>query len=92
MLAERQFFTECRQLGLAGYALRPGYVFGPRSDVIADLAASLETERSWLLQNGDGICNSVYVDNLVAAVRLALKAKSGAGTAFFVTDAETRAS
>jgi nucleoside-diphosphate-sugar epimerase len=89
VLAERQFFTECRQLSLAGYALRAGCIFGPRSEVIGDLTTALETERAWLLRNGDGICNSVYVDNLVAAVRLALKAKSGAGSAFFITDAET---
>jgi 2-alkyl-3-oxoalkanoate reductase len=88
-LAERQFLTECKQLGIAGYALRAGYVFGPRSDTIAELATLLETERAWLFQQGEGICNSLYVDNLVAAIRVALKAKAGAGAAYLIGDAET---
>jgi 2-alkyl-3-oxoalkanoate reductase len=88
-LAERQFLSECRQLNLAGYVLRAGITFGPRSDAIASLAVALENERACLLQHGAGICNSLYVDNLITAVRLALKAKSGAGSTFLVTDAET---
>jgi nucleoside-diphosphate-sugar epimerase len=88
VIAERQFFTECRQLGLAGYALRAGFLYGPRSDAIASLAAALQGGRAWLVHRGKGICNSLYVDNLAAAVRVALKAKTGAGSAFLVTDAE----
>ena len=89
VLAERQLFTECRQLNLAAYALRAGFLYGPRSPVIAELASDLRDERAWLVQHGEGVCNSLYVDNLVAAVRLAIKAKTGAGSAFLLTDPET---
>jgi nucleoside-diphosphate-sugar epimerase len=89
IVAERQFFTESKQLGIAGYSLRAGYLFGPRSESIAELATELEEERAWLFQQGEGICNSLYVDNLAIAVRLALKTKSSAGSAFLITDAET---
>lgn len=88
IVAERQFFTECRRLGLAGYALRPGVVFGPRSRLIADVVTELRSERAWLLQGGTGICNSLYVDNLVAAIRQCLRAKTGAGLPYLLSDGE----
>lgn len=87
--AERQLFTEARQFGLTTFALRPALVYGPRSKVIAQLASALRKERAGLIQNGDGICNCVYIDNLVAAVRLTLRAKTGAGSAFLIADKET---
>jgi 2-alkyl-3-oxoalkanoate reductase len=86
--AERSFFAECREHALAGYALRPAVVFGPRSRLIAQLAADLRDERAWLVQNGEGVCNSLYIDNLVHAVRLCLKARNGAGQPYLLNDAE----
>lgn len=87
--AERSFFAEASKYGLSGYALRPGVVFGPRSRWIADLARELRDGRAWLYEDGGGICNSIYVDNLIHAVRLSLRAASGAGEAYLVGDAET---
>ncbi|HEU5079199.1 MAG TPA: NAD(P)-dependent oxidoreductase [Opitutaceae bacterium] len=87
--AERSFFSESAKYGLSGYALRPGVVYGPRSRWIADLANELRDGRAWLYENGSGICNSIYVDNLIHAVRLCLDAASGAGEAYLVGDAET---
>ncbi len=86
--AERQLFAECRRTGLSVYALRPNFVYGPRSSLIASIAVELRTERAWLLGNGQGLCNGIYVDNLVAAIRLALKAKEGAGQPYLIGDAE----
>ena len=87
--AERQFFTECRRADMAGFALRPPVVYGPRSALVATIAAELRDGRAWLFNQGEGICNAVYVDNLLAAIRLCLKAKTGAGQAYLVGDAET---
>ncbi len=86
--AERAFFRSCALRGLAGFALRPGVVFGPRSRWIADLAADLRQERAWLLGEGDGVCNTLYVDNLVEAVAQCLTAPVNAAGAYLVGDTE----
>lgn len=87
--AERAFFRGCARHRLAGFALRPGVVFGPRSRWIADAATSLRTGTGAWLNGGRGICNSIYVDNLVEAVHLAALAPDSAGGAYLVGDAET---
>lgn len=87
--AERSFFSECSKYQLDGYALRPGVVYGPRSRWIADLADELREGRAWLFDEGRGICNSIYVDNLIHAIRLALETTGGAGQPYLVGDKET---
>lgn len=67
---------------------RPGIVFGPRSRWIADLAAQLCQGNAYLINGGTGICNTVYVDNLIHAIRLAMTAEKADGEAFFVGDRE----
>lgn len=84
--AERSFFLGCARHGLAGFALRPGVVFGPRSRWISDLAADLRGHRAALLGAGDGICNTLYVDNLAEAVALALTAPADAAGPYLVGD------
>jgi 2-alkyl-3-oxoalkanoate reductase len=51
--------------------LRPGIVFGPRSSWVINFADALLAGRASLLNRGEGICNSLYVDNLVHAIYLA---------------------
>lgn len=51
--------------------LRPGIVFGPRSSWVINFADALLVGRASLLNRGQGICNSIYVDNLVHAIYLA---------------------
>jgi len=87
--AERSFFSECSKYRMDGYALRPGVVYGPRSRWIADLAEELREGRAWLFDEGRGICNSIYVDNLIHAIRLCLEANAGAGQPYLVGDEET---
>lgn len=87
--AEKQFFAECRRNGLTGFALRPGFVYGPRSPLFAELAQDLALERAWLLDRGEGVCNSLYIDNLVSAIRLCLKNRSVSSEAYLLGDAET---
>jgi len=69
--------------------LRPGVVFGPRSRWIADAAADLRAGCAGWLNGGRGICNSLYIDNLVEAIRLAVLAPGPLAGAFLVGDAET---
>lgn len=86
--AERSFFHACKRHGLAGFALRPGVVYGPRSRWITDLASDLRSDQAWLLGDGDGICNGIYVDNLVEAVAQCLAAPAAAAGAYLVSEAE----
>jgi len=71
--------------------LRPGIVLGPRSlRWIATIADDLLKHRAYLINNGAGICNSTYVDNLVNAIHLSLLADSKLldGHAFLLGDEE----
>jgi nucleoside-diphosphate-sugar epimerase len=51
--------------------LRPGIVFGPRSSWVINFADALLAGQASLLNRGKGICNSLYVDNLVHGIYLA---------------------
>jgi len=84
--AERAFFRACAHHGLAGFALRPGIVYGPRSRWIADLANDLRSNRAWLLREGAAPCNTIYVDNLISAVGLCLRASPETAGAYLVGD------
>lgn len=86
--AEQSFFRETARHQSAGFALRPGVVFGPRSRWITDLAQDLRLGQAWLFRGGAGICNSIYVDNLGSAVGAALAAPASAAGAYLVGDEE----
>jgi len=68
--------------------LRPSVVFGPRSRWISDATRELEAGTACWVGNGEGICNTVYVDNLVHAIACALLADGAAGKAFLIGDRE----
>jgi len=69
--------------------LRPGIVTGPRSTWQMNFARQLLAGRACWLDEGRGICNSVYVDNLVHAIRLASTASGVDQQACIVGDNET---
>ncbi len=69
--------------------LMPGIVYGPRSRWIANLATEVIEGTAYLIRGGNGVCNAVYIDNLVEAVRLSLTAPKVDREAFFISDAET---
>ncbi len=87
--AELKFFAECQRHSLVGFALRPGIVYGPRSRWISDLATDLLEGTAWLYEGGAGICNAIYIDNLVQAISCCLQATDDAAGAYLVGDAET---
>lgn len=68
--------------------LRPGIVFGPRSRWIVDLADQLLRGDAYLIGNGHGICNCIYVDNLIEAIKLALHSPGIDGQAFLLGERE----
>ncbi|MFK7943546.1 MAG: NAD-dependent epimerase/dehydratase family protein [Paracoccaceae bacterium] len=69
--------------------LRPGIVHGPRSYWTGGFADEVLSGEAYLVEGGAGICNSIYVDNLVNAIHLSLTAPRADGEAFIVGDAET---
>jgi nucleoside-diphosphate-sugar epimerase len=68
--------------------LRPGIVFGPKSRWITEFADALLGRGAALVDGGRGVCNSIYVDNLVHAIELAARVPNVDGEAFLVGDAE----
>jgi len=69
--------------------LRPGIVTGPRSVWQTRFASELLAGTACWFNDGRGICNSLYVDNLVHAIQLALTVPGIDGKAFLLGDAET---
>jgi nucleoside-diphosphate-sugar epimerase len=79
--------TECWEFarrGLEVVVLRPSIVYGPYSETwTIDLAARLGSGRWSTFEGyGNGICNLVYVDDLVSAAVIALTHPGAAGQAF----------
>lgn len=68
--------------------LRPSIVFGPRSRWCSDLAQEALNGTAYLLRGGTGICNTIYVDNLLQAIVLAAEASQVDGHYFLVRDRE----
>jgi nucleoside-diphosphate-sugar epimerase len=69
--------------------LRPPIVFGPRSTWFsANIARDLLAGRAFLVDRGSGICNTVYVDNLVEAMWLAASSDRAVNQDFIITDGE----
>ncbi len=89
VLAERKLI-ELRSKGKVELVmLRPSIVFGPRSFWISNFASDLLLGQAYIVNEGKGICNSIYVDNLIHAIYLACTTKEIDGEAFLVGDNET---
>ena len=89
VMAERLLHRLRRDGRLEVVILRPGIVYGPRSQWTGGFADELLAGTAYLVGGGTGICNSIYVDNLVHAVTLALDAPGADGHAYLLGDAET---
>jgi nucleoside-diphosphate-sugar epimerase len=68
--------------------LRPSIVFGPRSRWCSDLAKEVLAGTAYLLRDGQGICNTIYIDNLLQAISLAAQTVDVDGHYFLVRDQE----
>ena len=69
--------------------LRPSIVYGPRSRLFPGVGEKLIAGTAFFINDGKGICNGIYVDNLIEAIRLALVRDGVDGEAFLVGDSET---
>ena len=53
---------------LAIVVLRPGLIWGPRSPWVLRPAGELVSGTAYLVEGGAGVCNLMYVDNLVRSI------------------------
>ena len=86
--AERMLSQLRSQGNVELVVLRPGIVFGPRSSWVINFADALLAGQSALLHRGRGICNSIYVDNLVHAIYLAAVHPAADQEVFLLGDQE----
>ncbi|NMF60570.1 NAD-dependent epimerase/dehydratase family protein [Pseudanabaena yagii] len=86
--AERKLL-KLRQNGAVEVVIfRPGIVFGPRSRWVSELANQLCQGTAYFINEGKGVCNSVYIDNLIHGIQLGMTTPAADGEAFFVGDRE----
>lgn len=83
--AERAVWAGVRR-GLPAVVLRPSIVYGPHSRWNTGTLEKIAAGAYWLVDEGRGTCNTVFVDNLVDAVLAALARPEAPGQAFFITD------
>lgn len=86
--AERELWRLRSQGAVEVVILRPGIVFGPRSSWVIRFADDLLAGKAYLMNRGRGICNSIYVDNLIHAIHLAATKPEIDGEVFLVGDQE----
>lgn len=87
--AERRLCKLRRSGSVEIVILRPGIVYGPRSRWTGSFASDVLAGTAYLIDGGKGICNGIYVDNLVHAVRLAIATKMADGNAYLLGETET---
>lgn len=68
--------------------LRPGIVYGPRSQWTGGLADQLLAGEAFLADGGSGVCNAIYVDNVVHSIERAIVADAADGEALLIGDRE----
>jgi nucleoside-diphosphate-sugar epimerase len=69
--------------------LRPGLIWGPRSPWVAGPAGQLVAGNAFLLGGGKGICNLIYLDNLMHSILGVVESARPASGCYNVGDDET---
>jgi len=83
---EQELIQQSRTLGLDVVILQPTLVYGPHCRQWTDTPVrELLTGRVVLPQDGQGICNAVYVDDVCAAAIAAVNADIPSGERFIVS-------
>lgn len=89
--AEKRFWELLKEYGLHGSVVRPTYVWGPYSMwyTIYVVKQMRKGEFSWV-DKGNGICNAVYVGNVVDLCLQCCTNPQADGQAFIATDGEEK--
>jgi nucleoside-diphosphate-sugar epimerase len=87
--AEGKLRSMMRDHAVECVILRPCIVYGPRSTYwSAGVANDILARRAYLVGSGNGICNTIFIDNLVEAMVLCATHAAASGKAFLIKDAE----
>jgi nucleoside-diphosphate-sugar epimerase len=77
------------RLGVPVTVLQPTVIYGPRATVhAAEILEEMRTGRLILVDGGAGICNAVYVDDVVTALFLAASSDAAAGERLLISGPE----
>jgi nucleoside-diphosphate-sugar epimerase len=85
--AEELVFGFWRERGLPVAVIRPAEIYGPRA-MMTTVGPVLAARMGWLelVDGGEGICNHVYVGNLVEGFVLAAQAGEAVGQGYIISD------
>ncbi|MEX0686549.1 MAG: NAD-dependent epimerase/dehydratase family protein [Balneolales bacterium] len=87
--AENMVLDYYKEKGLSTTVLQPTAVYGPYAPVWGvNVLAQLKSGRTILVNNGDGFCNGVYIDDLVDSMLLAAVKDSAEGENFIISGEE----
>jgi len=87
--AEAAIKKMSRELNMDTVIIRPLIVWGPRSQGwVADQVRHFREGNAYLIAGGGGICNAVYIDNLVSALWLAATSPEAKNEDFIINDPE----
>jgi nucleoside-diphosphate-sugar epimerase len=85
--SEKAVWTVYQETGLAVVVIRSTNVYGPYSNAWTVRPAKLINSGQMILINGGkGICNYVYIDNLLDATLAATKRDQSVGQVYLITD------
>jgi nucleoside-diphosphate-sugar epimerase len=87
--AELALRPRMRNAPFAIVVLRPGLVWGPASPWTVEPAADLLNQQAFLADGGTGICNLIYIDNLIGAIRRVVHHPKPRSGFYNVADRET---
>lgn len=87
--SEQTFWSLLKQYGLHGSIIRPTYVWGPYSTWYTfEICKQIKSKKFAWVNHGKGVCNAVYVGNVVdMCIECCVNSKSD-GQAFIATDGE----
>jgi nucleoside-diphosphate-sugar epimerase len=89
VLAEEELHSMMRDGAVECVILRPSIVFGPRSTYwTTQLACDILAGSAYLVDGGHGICNTIFIDNLVEIMALCATHPAASGKTFLVKDTE----
>ena len=84
--AEREIIRMIREEGLQATVIQPTIVYGPFSRYWTDHPVNVLIDGAVILPTpGDGICNAVYVDDVVSALILAACRDAACGETFLIS-------
>jgi len=87
--AEQLAMQYYNEFGVPVVILRPGFVYGPRDrTVMPRIIDGLREDRLRYPGGGDAALNTIYIDNLIHAIFLAVENDKAVGSVYNLTDGE----